>query len=164
MFSEFNFYTFVQVIIFKSTNMKILFIPVLLTSAFLSCKKDNIKVCQKTVPTIAGIYKITKSESVAFSTGKAQDNTSGLTTCELSGTYELRSDNTAAYSETTNCNGSGNGTWGLTEGGILYTSFGSGSGGRISGTYIVSWDCINLVLITQYPSVLYNNRYTLTRL
>ena len=143
--------------------MKALFIPVLLTSLLLSCKKDNIKTCQKTVPGIAGIYKITKFESVAFSTGQAQDNTSGLTTCELSGIYELRSDNTARYSEITNCNGSGSGTWGLTEGGILYTSFASGSGGRISGTFIESWDCNNLVVITRFPSALNNYRYTLTR-
>jgi len=42
----------------------------------------------------------------------------------------------------------------------LYTNFATGTGNRIGSTSIVSWDCSELVLITQFPSVTYNNRYT----
>jgi Lipocalin-like domain len=112
---------------------------------------------------IAGRYKLTKLESVSYNTGAAQDITSMLTSCELLSIYNFNADGTATYTEVTNCNGSGSGTWNLSEAG-LNTSFTTGSGNRISLTSIVSWDCTNLVLITRLPSVTYNYRYTLTKL
>ena len=143
--------------------MKNLFTIVLLTSLLFSCNKSTVKVCEKTIAGITGTYKLTKFELVSFDTGQAQDVTNTLSPCELSGIYDLRVDKTASYTEMANCTGNGTGTWGLTEGGILYTSFASGNGSRISNTSIVSWDCIHLVLITHFPSVVNNNRYTLTR-
>lgn len=146
--------------------MKNIIVFLLLNVSLLSCKKNYTTtvsavttVCENTVPAIAGIYKLTKFEVVAYATGQSQDVTATLTSCELSGVYNFRTDNTASYTEMAGCTGNGSGTWSLTEGGILFTSFGN----RISNTSIVSWDCIHLVLITHFPSVISNNRYTLTR-
>jgi hypothetical protein len=145
--------------------MKNLLAAVLLITLLFSCRKNGVlckeppEVCERTVPGIAGNYKLTKFELVSFSTGQAQDVTATLTACELSGIYDLRIDRTANYTEMANCNGSGTGTWDLTDGGVLITSFWT----RIRNTSIVSWDCTNLILITHFPSVLNNNRYTLTR-
>ena len=111
---------------------------------------------------IAESYQLTKFESVLYNTGAAQDVTSTLTNCELSGIYHFNIDGTAAYTESTNCSGSGSGTWSLSN--SLYTLFTSGDGNRISSTSITSWDCTNLVLITMFPSVTYNYRFTLTKL
>ena len=111
---------------------------------------------------IAGRYKITKLESVSYNTGAAQDITSTLTNCELLSIYNFNAGGTATYTELTGCNGSGSGTWNVSETG-LYTSFTTGGGNRISLTSILSWDCISLVLITRWPSVTYNYRYTLTK-
>jgi hypothetical protein len=54
---------------------------------------------------IAGNYKKTKFESVSSSTGEAQDLASTLTSCELSGIYNLNPHSSATYSELVNCNG-----------------------------------------------------------
>ncbi len=111
---------------------------------------------------IAGSYHLTKFESVSYNTGAAKDNTSSLTSCELSDIYTFHADSTAAYSELTDCNNNGSGGWGVSNA-TLYTSFTSGTGNRISGTSITSWDCSNLVLLTRFPSVDSNYRFTLTR-
>ena len=129
----------------------------------ISCKKKDVSTCDITMPEIAGNYKLIKFESVSYATGSATDLTSTLTSCELSGIYNFNIDSTAIYTELTNCNGSGNGTWKVSET-WLYTAFTSGDGNRISSTLIESWNCSTLVLITRYPSVTYNYRFTLRRL
>ena len=147
----------------KLINMKIFSFSVLIVICIVSCKKKDVNTCHINMTEIAGSYKVTKLESVSYNTGAAQDLTSTLTSCELLGIYNFNADSTATYTELANCNGSGSGTWNLSEGG-LYTDFTTGSGNRISLTSIVSWDCANLVLITRWPSVVYNYRYTLTKL
>jgi len=111
---------------------------------------------------ISGNYKFTKLEKVAYSTGETQDITSTLTSCDLSGIYTFKTDSTVTYTESTNCNGNGIGTWNL-PGTFMYTTFASGNGNRINATLIESWNCFNLVLLTRYPSVTYNYRFTLAR-
>jgi hypothetical protein len=142
--------------------MKTFFLLSLFITCFLSCKKKEATTCEITMTEIAGHYKFTKLEKVSYGTGEAQDITSTLTSCELSGTYTFNIDSTATYSESGNCNGSGTGTWDL-PGTWMYTAFTLGNGNRINATFIESWDCSNLVLITRYPSVNYNFRTTLTR-
>ena len=110
---------------------------------------------------IVGSYHLTKFESVSFNTGAAQDLTPTLTNCELSGIYYFKTDGTATYAES-NCSNIASGTWNLSNG-SLYTLFTSGDGNRISSTSITSWDCTNLVLLTSFPSVEFNYRYTLTK-
>ncbi len=111
---------------------------------------------------IAGRYQLSKLESVSYNTGEVLDITSTLTSCELSGIYYFKNDNTATYTELVNCNGNGSGTWSSSDTN-LFTAFDSGNGNKISGTSIINWDCTHLVLLTRYPSVSYNNRYTLTK-
>ena len=143
--------------------MKTLFLISLVITCIVSCKKKDVTTCDITMSEIAGNYKLTKLESVSYSTCAAQDLTSTLTSCELSGIYNFNTDSTATYSELVNCNGSGSGNWKLSET-WLYTSFTSGNGNRISSTLIESWNCSNFVLMTRYPSVNYNYRFTLRRL
>ena len=143
--------------------MKTFFLSILVISFVVSCKKKDTDTCEITMAEIAGSYQLTKFESVSYNTGAAQDLTSTLPSCELSGIYNFKTDSTATYTELTNCNGSGNGTWSLSDAG-LYTSFTSGNGNRISSTSITSWDCTNLVLMTRFPSVPYNYRFTFTKL
>ena len=142
--------------------MKALFVGILLTVFIASCKKEETRTCKKNMKSIAGRYKLSKVELVSYKTGEAQDVTSTLSNCDLSGIYIFNTDNTTTYAEMGNCSGSGSGTWGLS-GGNLFTSFENGNGNKISPTSIVSWDCTNLVLITRFPTVEYNNRYTLTK-
>jgi len=143
--------------------MKIRFLIGLIITCTVSCKKRDSPACVITTAQIAGHYKLTKLESVSYNTGIAQDLTSTLTNCELSGIYNFNNDNTATYSELVNCNGSSSGTWALSETWLI-TSFTSGIGNRINGTLIESWNCSILVLTTQYPSVNFNYRFTLRRL
>jgi hypothetical protein len=111
---------------------------------------------------IAGTYQLTKFQSVSYNNGATQDLTSTLTNCELSGIYHFKTDGTATYTESINCSSIANGTWNLSNG-SLYTLFTSEDGNRISSTSITSWDCTNLVLLTSFPSVEFNYRYTLTK-
>ena len=127
-----------------------------------SCTRNHITSCQITMDDIAGKYKITKLESVAYSTGDAQDITSTLTTCERAGIYTFNTDSSAAYIEPNNCTGSGTGKW-YTSNMWFYISLTPSDASRIGSTLIEKWDCSNLVLITRYPSVNFNNRYTLTK-
>jgi hypothetical protein len=144
---------------------KIFFSTVLLIVCIVSCKKKDTNTCETTMADIAGSYHLTKFESVSYNTGAAQDVTFFLTSCELSGIYKFNIDSTATYSELTNCNNSGSGVWTASET-TFYTFFTSGTGNRLSGLTlsITSWDCTNLVLLTSFPSVDSNYRYTLTKL
>lgn len=143
--------------------MKTFILLVLVIPACLSCKKEKTTACEISMAAIAGSYKEIKFESVAYATGAATDLTSTVSACELSGIYTFRPDSTATYTEPGSCTGSGSGTW-ETPGTWMTTSFTSGSGNRIRGTFIESWDCSLLVLITRYPSVDHNFRFTLSRL
>ena len=141
----------------------------LLIVSVVSCtKQDTIKkdtsVCATTMAEIAGNYHLTKFESVSSNTGAAQDRTSALTSCELSGVYRLNIDSTVTYSELSTCNNSGTGIWQASEW-SFYTFFASGTRSRIGGivTSITGWDCTHLVLRTNYPTVDSNYRYTLTK-
>ncbi len=118
--------------------------------------------CAITMAAIAGSYRLAKYELVSYNTGAAQDLTSTLNSCQLSGIYNFNIDSTAAYTELNNCSGSGSGRWGLS-GTSFYTSFTSGEGSRINLTSITSWDCTSLVLTTSFPSAVSNIRYTLTK-
>ena len=111
---------------------------------------------------IAGQYKMTKLEQVSYATGMAQDVTSTLSLCQLSGIYTLVADSTISFSEPGNCPESGTGHWNIDNGNFI-VMFNSG-GGYLRLTYIVSWDCKTLVLMTRYPNVNTNDRITLTRL
>ena len=111
---------------------------------------------------MTGRYRLTKFEWVYYNTGGAQDMSSTLLGCELSGIYTLKPDSTASYTESTGCTGSGSGTWSLSSV-ILLTAFTFGDGNRINLTYVQSWDCSILVVMTAFPSVEYNYRFTLTR-
>jgi hypothetical protein len=146
----------------KREHMKTFFAGILLIAFIGSCKKNGAAICEQNMAGIAGKYKITRLEHVSYNTGAAQDATSTLTSCELSGTYTLRADGNATFAESINCNGSGNGTWDLS-GGHFYISLNAGDGNQIGLTSVVSWDCTDLVLITQFPSVDSNYRFTLTR-
>ena len=143
--------------------MKIFFFCILITTCVASCKKNHVDTCLINLAQIAGSYKLTKLETVSYSTGAASDITSSLSSCDLLSIYNFRADGTATYTELANCNGSGSGTWSLSET-ELFTYFTTGSGNRINLTSIVSWDCANLVLITRWPSVAYNYQYILTRI
>ena len=129
-----------------------------------SCKKSTTPAnCELTTDAFAGMYKITKRESVAYTSGVATDQTVLLTDCVLSGIYDFRTDGTVTYTENGTCTGSGNGTWSISNTNLI-TSFVSGNGGTISqAQYTQSWDCTKIVLMTAYPSVVANDRYTLTR-
>ena len=137
-------------------------ILILVIISLASCTKNVTRVCEINMSSIAGNYKLTKFELVSYNTGVAQDVTSTLTNCESSGVYKFNVDNTISYTEMNNCNGNGNGIWNLTDGNLT-TSFESGNGSRISNASIQNWDCKDLVLITSFPSVENNNRYTLTK-
>lgn len=126
-----------------------------------SCKKHGD--CTMNMNSIAGTFKEVKMESVAFGSSIFTDVTSTLPSCELSGVYRLSADSTFTYTEPGTCKGSGSGTWEISDS-WLYLSFTSGSGTRISGTSINSWDCSSLVLLTRYPSANFNYRITLHRL
>ncbi|HET6995462.1 MAG TPA: lipocalin family protein [Chitinophagaceae bacterium] len=111
---------------------------------------------------MTGRYKIEKVESVSYNTGAAQDRTAVLTTCQRLGIYVFRADSTASYTGTGNCNGTINGRWYLTNS-TFYIDFNSGNPGLHNLTALVSWDCTDLVLITRFPTVDSNYRYTLRR-
>lgn len=143
-------------------GMKTFFLLSLVITTITACKKNESPACHITMTEIAGTYKFTKLEKVAYSTGDAQDITSTLSACELSGIYVFYTDSTATYTELPNCNGSGSGTWNI-PGTWMNTTFSPGNGNRINGTFIENFDCNNLVLITRYPSVTYNFRITLSR-
>ena len=142
--------------------MKILFAGILVFVFLAGCRKKS-DTCDQNMADIAGKYKMTKFEQVSYSTGMAQDVTSYLTACQVSGIYTLNADSTMIYTETANCTGSGAGRWNI-DGGHFYTEFNSGSSYLIHPTVIVSWDCNTLVLMTQYPNANTNDRITLTRL
>jgi len=142
--------------------MKTFILISLVVTFFVSCKKNEATICAINMTEIAGNYKFSKLEKVSYSTGIAQDVTSTLTSCELSGLYTFNSDSTAEYSELAICNGNSSGSWNLS-GTLLYTAFNSSNANRITGTLIESWDCSTLVLITRYPSVDYNFRITLSK-
>ncbi|HLK30542.1 MAG TPA: hypothetical protein VKT28_18315, partial [Puia sp.] len=126
----------------------------MLIFAFVACAKKDTNVCQTTMAEITGTYHLTKFESVSYQTGAAQNRTSSLTSCEVSGIYKFNIDSTVTYSELSNCNNSGNGVWWASKT-SFYSLFASGVSNRIGGgaISITSWDCTNLVLITNYPAV-----------
>ncbi len=134
----------------------------LLITFFFSCKKNNTGACEETMSSIAGRYKISKFELVSYNTGQSQDVTSTLTACQLSGVFNLRADGTVSYTESADCKNNGSGTWSVSDH-TISASFDSGNNVLIEASHIVSWDCTSLVVITLFPSVANNNRYTLTR-
>jgi len=149
--------------------MKKLFISIVVITGILSCnkKKDTTGTtpCTVTIPAIAGSYKLTKLETVSFDNKTIQDITSTLSSCDLSGIYFFNADSTATYSAAAACSGNSSGTWRL--GGVtgFFTSFNPGNKGiGTTATLISSWDCTNLQLMTMYPTVAFNHRFTLTRL
>jgi hypothetical protein len=143
--------------------MKTFFLISLVTTCFVSCKKNEATTCDINMTEIAGNYKFSKLEKVSYTTGVTQDITSTLTNCDFSGMYTFNTDSTAEYSELAICNGNSSGSWNLS-GTWIYTTFNSSNANRITGTLIESWDCSRLVLLTRYPSVDYNFRITLSKL
>jgi hypothetical protein len=143
------------------TSIKNLVVAIFLILVF-GCKKHKPVDCSETMNGIAGRYKITKIESVSYSTGSAQDRTTILTACQRTATYIFRPDGTATYTETGSCSGSGNGTWNFSNRNFN-ASFNSGHPILVYPTVLVSWDCTNLALITTFPTVDSNYRFTLTR-
>lgn len=139
----------------------------MLCSAFFSCKKSNTETgntgCEVSVSSLAGKYRLTKAERVAFTSGTATDITSTISNCELTAEYNFDTNGTATYTESSACTGSGSGTWRI-EGGDIVIEFTSGNGSRVNSTSVVSWNCATLVLITRTPATIYNYRYTLSRL
>lgn len=146
----------------KNMNIKMCLATILVAACFASCKKGHLNNCKATMTDIAGAFKITKFETVSYSTGAAQDITSSLTSCQLSAIYQFNADSTATYNEPANCGGSSSGTWSVSGSGF-YASFNSANANRIGLTSITSWNCVDLVLTTLFPSVNYNYRFTLTR-
>jgi hypothetical protein len=152
----------------KPKQMKAYISILLLCHLLFSCNKSGdtgaaaLTHCDLSMITLAGNYQLTRLEQVAYATGIATDVTGSLTDCELPGIYNFKPDSTATYTEPAGCNGNGTGKWSIAEN-ILTLSFSSGNATRLNFTTLVSWNCSNLVLITHYPSTLFNNRYTLTK-
>ena len=150
--------------------MRVFYLGLLLLVFLSSCKKQKEDSsantgnnCEISMTSVASRYKMTKLEYVSYNTGAAQDMTSLLSSCDLSGVYVFRTDSTATYFEAANCTGSsGDGSWKL-EGTWLLTDFNTGNGYKVGLTTVESYDCKHLVVITRFPSVEYNYRYTLTR-
>jgi hypothetical protein len=145
--------------------MRLLIALVVAIALLISCKEKSITdpaPCELTMQLFAGNYKITKLEKVYYATGIAEDITSSLTSCDLTALYNFKIDSTAAYSVGASCTGNTTGTWNISNANFN-CSFASSQANRISNTTKVSWDCSKLVLITSFPSVVYNFRYTLSR-
>lgn len=143
-----------------------LFIAIVVAIVLLvSCKEKLVTdpvPCELTMPLVAGNYKLTKLEKVYYATGIAEDVTTNLTSCDLAAVYNFKIDSTVTYTVPAACTGNATGTWNIT-GANFHCSFTSSEANRISNTSTVSWDCSKLVLITMFPSVVFNLRYTLTR-
>jgi hypothetical protein len=145
--------------------MKLLISLLVAILLLASCKERSITdsvPCELTMPLVAGNYKITKLEKVYYATGIAEDVTTSLTNCDLTAVYNLKIDSTASYSVAAACTGNATGTWNISSANF-HCSFTSSEANRISNTSTASWDCSKLVLITMFPSVVFNLRYTLTR-
>jgi hypothetical protein len=144
------------------TTIKNLVVTIFLMLVAIGCKKHKIVDCSETMNGISGRYKITKIESVSYFTGTAQERTATQTACQGSATYIFRADSSASYIENGSCSGSVNGSWKFSNGNF-YTNFNSSSPHLFYITALVSWDCTELVLITYWPAVDSNYRYTLRR-
>lgn len=134
----------------------------LIAGVIVGCHKTT-QTCDQTMSAIAGQYKLIKVEHVAYDTGTAEDITSWFTICQLSAIYTLNPDSTVNYTEPGNCAGSGTGHW-KTEFRGFHAEVNSADCLINRPAAIESWDCKTLVLISQYPSVNFNDRLTLTRL
>lgn len=127
------------------------------------CKKENTStVCETNMHAVAGMYHLTKMEQVAYSTGIATDVTSTLSSCDLQAVYQLKTDSTITYTEALPCSSNGSGHWQLGNNNISI-SLSPCNGSRLNISFFSSWNCSSLVLVTAFPSALYNYRYTLTK-
>src|SRR5436309_148603 len=112
----------------------LLLTTVLVIVTILSCRKNDVTntsdklavnaTCKKTMASIAGKYRLTKVEQVSYPSGEAKDVTDSTDGCILAGIFKLFANGRAIYTEPSNCNGSGTGSWSISNGSV-YTSFSS---------------------------------------
>lgn len=125
--------------------MKKMFLAALvISSVFVSCKKDSDPVCEKTVNGIAGSYKLTKVELVVSGTPSPIT----LTSCESGAIFRLNADKSVIYTEAGSaCSGSFSGTWDVVNN-KLSISKSITSGGSVivyDNAIIDSWNCTDFV-------------------
>lgn len=110
---------------------KYLFATLVLTTAFVSCKKKDStpSTCDATVAAVAGNYKITKITLTVAGISTDATSTFLSETCLRDNVFQLKADKTLVYADAgTACSPSaaGTGTWDIVSGKITITHDGDG--------------------------------------
>lgn len=140
--------------------MKKIILAICVIATLASCKKSKDDItCEVSVAGISASYKITKVVAYFPSPLPDQDITSSiLTSCELAGIYQMKSDKTVVYTETAACGGTGTGTWDVAAGKL---SMSAGAVDFVNVT-VTGWDCGTLTLSEESGSGV-GTRYTFSK-
>ena len=141
--------------------MKKVLLGLIVLASLASCKKSSDDItCDVSVAGIAASYKLTNLTAYFPSPLPDQDQTSSLSSCDLSGIYQLKSDKTVVYTETGgSCSNSGTGTWDVVAGKLSLSSPGYAD---LSNVPVTGWDCGTLTLSEDFGSGA-GLRYTFTK-